>query len=103
MSWQERLQEERNDLFVRISFLQRFTWCPQFRELKKHDRKLLKKQLKIMREYLYVLDERLGGVNARMGESGSGDRGGNGLVSLRGALRHNAEERRDRFDENGKR
>ena len=63
-NWIGRLQEEKNELALRLMKLEEFTSSPKGKELSLIDILLLKKQAGIMEDLLEILEERLAKIKA---------------------------------------
>jgi hypothetical protein len=57
--WQQRLIEERGDLFDRMSRLNSFIHSYEFSTVRDAERQRIKKQYRAMTKYLTVLNERI--------------------------------------------
>ena len=58
-NWKERLQEEKNELALRLMKLDEFMWSERFEELSQDEKDILVKQENAMTEYLAILEARL--------------------------------------------
>jgi len=55
----ERLLEEKEELFTRLTKLETFLFSKEFKNLSEENKLLLKKQDKVMTEYLEILIDRI--------------------------------------------
>jgi len=60
--WQQRLIEERGDLFDRMSRLNSFIHSAEFSAVTSEERKRIKKQYRFMTGYLTALNERIAAI-----------------------------------------
>ena len=58
-NYMERLLEEKEELFTRLTKLETFLFSKEFKNLSEENKLLLKKQDKVMTEYLEILIDRI--------------------------------------------
>ena len=62
-SWQDRLRQERVELYEKLTALEAFQYSPAHAQLAEHDRLLLTQQHHAMKWYLEVLDLRIARIS----------------------------------------